>query len=279
MNNNIMKLLSADFSRLRKDKIFWLGTVFMFGLGIFVVCTKYSDIIHYNERELFDDALLAFVSIIGCCAAIFCSMFSGTEYSDGTIRNKLIVGHLRSSIYLSNWLTNIVAAIIMSIAFLISYCTLGTFLLEPPNAPLKKIVLLVFISIFTVIAYVSIFNMLAMLITRKSTAAVLCLLTFLGLLILAFVIKAKLDAPEFISEYRVTLNGIEQSNPEPNPKYLQPAARRVYQFFLDILPTGQSIQLSSFDVLHPFLLIIYSTVINIATTAIGVFAFQKKNLK
>lgn len=273
------KLLSADFSRLWKDKIFWFGTLFMFGLGVFAVCSKYSDIIRYNERELLDDALLAYVPIIGCCSAVFSSMFLGTEYSDGTIRNKLIVGHMRSSIYLSDWLTNIVAAIIMSIAFLFSYCTFGFFLLEAPNSPLGKIFFYLSISFFTVIAYASIFNMLAILITKKSTSAVLCLLTFFGLLVLALVIRAKLDAPEFISGYIMTSNGLEQTSPKPNPKYLQPAARKVYQFFLDILPTGQSIQLSAFDVLHPFLMIVYSTVISVITTFLGIFAFQKKNLK
>lgn len=274
------KLLSAGFSRLWRDKTFWLGTLFMFGLGIFVIYTKYSDIIRYNEHALLDDALLAYIQFIGCCSAVFCSMFSGTEYSDGTVRNKLIVGHLRSTIYLSNWLTNIAATMIMAIAFLFSYCTLGSFLLEAPNTPLEKILFYILISFFIIIAYASIFNMFSMLIDRKAASAVLCLLTFFGLLILALVIRVKLDAPEFISGYSLTANGVlEQTAPEPNPKYLQPAARKVYQFFLDALPTGQSIQLSTFEVLHPYLVMTYATVISVITTVFGVFAFQKKNLK
>lgn len=273
------KLLRADFSRLWKEKIFWVGIFFMFGLGIFIVCTKYSDIVRYNERELLDDTLLAYILMIGCCSAVFCSMFSGTEYSDGTIRNKLIVGHLRSSIYLSNWMTNLAAALMMVIAFLLSYCTLGSFLLEAPNAPLGKIFFYLFISVFAVIAYASIFNLIAMLITKKSASAVLCLLVFFGLLMLAMIIRARLDAPEFISEYSLTLNGIEQSDPYPNPKYLQPAARKIYQFFLDVLPTGQGIQLSMFDVVHPYLMMLYSAVISAVTTVLGIFTLGKKNLK
>lgn len=273
------KLLSANFSRLWKDKIFWLGILFMFGFGIFGAYTKYSNIVRYNSQELLDDILFAYVILVGCCLAVFCSMFLGTEYSDGTIRNKLIVGHLRSSIYLSNWLTNIVAAIMMAIAFLLSYSTLGSLLLEPPKASVGQILFYMLISIFTLIAYASIFSTISMLITKKSNAAVICLLIFFGLLILAMVVKAKLDAPEFISEYSMTMNGVEQTDPKPNPKYLQPAARKVYQFFLDILPTGQSIQLSAFQVVHPLLSIVYSTVISILSTVSGIFAFQKKNLK
>lgn len=273
------KLLRANFSRLWRDKAFWLGTLCMFALGIFAVYTKYSDIVRYGEHELLDDAILVYVAYIGCLAAAFCSLFLGTEYSDGTIRNKLIVGHLRSSIYLSNWLTNIAAVMIMAAAYLFSYCTLGSFLLEAPAAPLKIILFYILVSLFTILAYASIFHMLSMLISRKASAAVCCLMVFWGLLIVAMVVRAKLEAPEFVSGYSLTMNGLEQMAPEPNPKYLQPAARKMYQIFLDILPTGQSIQLSSFEVPHPYLLMVYAAIISVAATVGGIFAFKKKNLK
>lgn len=273
------KLLRANFSRALKDKTFWLVALFMFGLGIAITCMRYSAIIRYNEAAPLDDTLLVYAIFAGCCSAVFSSMFLGTEYSDGTIRNKLIVGHLRSSIYLSNWITNITVTILITALFLASYCTLGVLLLDAPVATLGDMLSLICVSIFTVIAYASVFNMIAMLVTKKSTSAVLCLLVFIGLLILAVVIKGKLDAPEFISDYVLSTNGVELSEPKPNPKYLQPAARMVYQFLLDILPTGQSIQLSAFAVVHPYLMTVYSAAISIITTGLGVFAFRKKNLK
>lgn len=273
------KLLRANFFRLRKDKTFWLVTLFMFGFGIFITCVRYSAILRYQESAPFDSTLLVYVAFIGCCSAIFSSLFFGTEYSDGTIRNKLIVGHFRSSIYLSSWITNMMVSVMMIVAFLASYCALGAFLLEAPVAPLSAMLTLICISILTAIVYASIFHMIAMLVTKKSTSAVLCLLVFIGLLIMATVIKGKLDAPEFISSYTLTANGVQLSEPTPNPKYLQPAARKVYQFFLDVLPTGQSIQLSAFSVVHPYWMALYSAVISVVTTVLGVFAFRKKNLK
>ncbi len=273
------KLLSADFARLWKEKVFWLEMIFMLGGGIFVVCTRYSDKALYGMRQPLDYTLLAYVMFIGCCAAVFCSMFSGTEYSDGTIRNKLIVGHRRWAIYLSGWLTDIAAVFMMSAAYLFSYCLFGSILLDAPETPLGQMFFYVVISLFTAAAYVSLFHMLSMLISRKATAAVWCLLAFFGLLIIAMVIQGKLDAPEFISQYSMTINGVEQTQPEPNPKYLQPAARRVYQFFLDLLPSGQSIELSAFNVLHPILMMVNSAAISIVTMVLGMFAFQKKNLK
>lgn len=273
------KLCRANFARLWKDKTFWTGTLFMFGLGIFVAVSQYSDIVRYKMQIYFDNTLMTYVLFAGCCSAVFCSMFTGTEYSEGIIRNKLIVGHLRSSIYLSDWITSIAAALIMTAAFLLSYCTLGSVLLEPPMAGTEEMVFMVCISMVTVIAYVSVFSMITMLVTRKATAAVFCLLIFFGLLIMAMVIKGKLDAPEFISSYTMTIDGVEQSSPEPNPKYLQPAARKVYQFFLDVLPTGQSLQLSAFCVIHPYLMMLYSVVISAGATFLGILGLRKKNIK
>lgn len=273
------KLLKANFLRLLKNRVFWLTTMFMFGLGVLIVCLRYSAIIRYNESAPLDSTLLEYVLFIGCCSAIFSSMFLGTEYSDGTIRNKLIVGHMRSSVYLSNWIINVSAAIIMIFAFLAPYCALGVLLLDAPIASLGDMLFLICISIFTVIAYASVYNMLSMLITKKSVSAILCLILFLVLFILAGAIQFKLDAPEFIQAYDMTANGIELTAPMPNPKYLQPDARKIYQFFFDLLPTGQSVQLSTFTVVHPYLMVLYSTAISVMTTAAGIFAFRKKDLK
>lgn len=273
------KLLSADFARLWKDKVFWLELLFMLGLGVFVVCTRYSDKARYGTNQPLDYALLAYITFAGCCAAVFCSLFDGTEYSDGTIRNKLIVGHRRWEIYLSGWLTGIAAVFLMCAAFLLSYCTFGFLLLDASEAPLEQIIFYAAISFFTAAAYVSLFHVLSMLVSKKATSAVLCLLIFLGLFMLAMMIQSRLDAPEFVSNYSMTINGIEQAEPEPNPKYLQPAARKVYQFFLDLLPSGQSIELSAFRVPHPVWMIIDSLVICVITTFLGILVFRKKNLK
>ena len=273
------KLLSADFSRMRKDKIFWLEVVFMFGLGLFVTYAQYSDIIRYGEVRHLDDVLFSFLTFIGCCSAIFCSMFSGTDYSDGTIRNKLIVGHFRSSIYLSNWVTSTAATMIMAIAFLASYGTLGSLLLEAPQASAGRIVFYLFLSLFTIMAFSSLFSMLSMLVPRKSVSAVVCLLVFLGLLMMAMVVRAKLDAPEFVSDYFLTIDGLDMTEPQPNPRYLQGIAREIYQFFFDLFPSGQAIQLAGKMAQHPLRMMLCSAGIVIVTNISGIRAFGRKNLR
>lgn len=275
MNN----LFSAHFFRLRKSRVFWLGVLFLFLLGILAVCGRYSATLRYQEQALFDDTLFIYPVFIGCCSAVFCSLFTGTEYSDGTIRNKLIAGHSRPSIYLASWLTSFLAAILMALAFLCSYCPLGALLLGAPQASPATLLSSFLVSIFTILAYTSIFHLLSVLLTKRSASAVTCLLVFFGMLILALTIQAKLNAPEFIPEYSVTVGGIvTQETMTLNPKYLQPDARKIYQFFFDVLPAGQSVQLLKLEAAHPLLLAVYSAALSAITTAAGVVAFQKKNL-
>lgn len=273
------KLIRANFSRLWKSKAFWIATLFMFGLGIFIVYTQYSDMTKYNSSSPLDATMLVYMPFFGCCIAAFCSVFLGTEYSDGTIRNKLVVGHQRSSIYLANLLTNIAAAILMIAAFLISHCILGCMILEPMVATIGDVIKLIFISVFTSVAFVSIYTMLAMVITRKSTSAILCILLFFVLFSVAMAIQGRLDQPEFTQGFELINGAVEATEPMPNPMYLQPAARRVYQFFLDVLPAGQSLSMAEFNVVHPVLMVVYSVVMSAVLTILGIFTFKRKNLK
>ena len=53
------------------------------------------------------------LQVVGILISIFYSLFLGTEYNDGTIRNKLIVGHKRETIYLASFITGTVAVTII----------------------------------------------------------------------------------------------------------------------------------------------------------------------
>lgn len=272
------KLISANFMRLRKGKLFWIIITFMFGMGIFVSCSKYYQSVRFEEPVFFDDALFVYISILGFCSAIFCSLYTGTEYSDGTIRNKLISGHDRRHIYLSNLIVNTAAAWLMTAAFLFSYTVLASFLLERPAASVKTLIFYIVISLFAEMSFASVFTILAMLISRKSLSAVWCMLVFLGLFTMSMTLWSRLAEPEVVSEYQMTVNGIEQTKPTPNPLYLSPNARNICGFMMDVLPTGQGLQLSAFEVRHPFLMILYSIAVSGILTFLGILLFRKKNL-
>ena len=101
-------LLSANFARLRKSVLFWLGIAAMAVYAVIMLVSWYrtNQIILQSDRPEMamgmDQFLFSFIGLIGILLAAFVGLFLGTEYSDGALRSKLIVGHSRSTVYLSN---------------------------------------------------------------------------------------------------------------------------------------------------------------------------------
>ena len=112
------KLLSANFFRLRKNKCFWGSLAFMFVIGIASPLLRYRDMKQSGYINNLDNGFFMCALFIGIILAVFCSLFIGTEHNDGTIRNKIIVGQKRETIYLSNMVTCSIIAITMCIVFL-----------------------------------------------------------------------------------------------------------------------------------------------------------------
>ncbi|MEG0494561.1 MAG: ABC transporter permease, partial [Clostridia bacterium] len=83
--------------------------IFMAGFGLFSVGMRYR-----NAPAAPIDQIFFFQAvIIGLVSPLFCGLFLGTEYSDGTMRNKLIVGQKREKIYLSSFIVCTCAAVMM----------------------------------------------------------------------------------------------------------------------------------------------------------------------
>ena len=100
-------LIFANFTRLKKSKLFWTGIIVSALYTVFLLVMNYLEMA--ASAEITTVSLNWFFFSAISVAAIFCPIYSGffigTEYSDGTIRNKLIAGHKRCSIYFANGIT------------------------------------------------------------------------------------------------------------------------------------------------------------------------------
>jgi len=273
-------LLSANFARLRRDKCFLLciGTMLLYAVlymlnGCRLAATDLSEY-HYS----LDQYYFHFAVIIGIFPALLSGMFLGTEYSDGTIRNKIIVGHTRTHIYLAGQLTLFTATLLITLVWLIGALvavpTLGLWKMSA-----QDILICLCIAVLFEGAFAAIFTFLSMLSTNKAVTVVLTLLLFLGLLILASMLYNALLEPETVSELRMTVNGIETGEPAPNPRYISGITREIYAFLLDVLPTGQGLQMWQLELGHPLRMLLSSAAITAAATFGGLALFSKKDLK
>ena len=272
------KLLSAGFIRLRKDKIFWIALIFMFGAGVFFPVMRYMDMQQSGYINNIDNGFFACALFIGIVMAVFCSLFIRTEYSDGTIRNKVVIGQKRTSIYLSNLIICAIVSVVMCAAFFIVYLCIGIPLLGFFEMDIKS-VLLFTLSVFVLaIAFASIFTLISMLNHNKAITAVVCILLAFLLLFAGAQLNKMLNEPETNMGMAMTENGMETQE-LPNPKYLDEDARKVVQFFYDLLPGGQAIQCASGEVVNLTLLPVYSLLIIVLTSSVGLCLFKRKELK
>lgn len=84
------RLLISTFIRMLKKVIFWFFVLCMFAYGVYSALNIASEA---RIGFVLDGCLFECLPLMGLISAIFTSLFIGSEYSDGTIRNKIIVGH------------------------------------------------------------------------------------------------------------------------------------------------------------------------------------------
>ena len=283
------KLLRADFARLFKSKIFWLGTIFMFGFAVFAAHTHWKDMRDFPDYiSPYDGMLFAGTEFIGIVIAIVIGIFIGTDYSHGTIRNKLAIGHSRMKIYFSNLIVCTAASMIMHFAWLgviIGGAVSG--LTRKFEMPAGTIAAEILISIFAVSAITAIFLLVSMLVPSRSAGVVAVMVLSLAMIISAMTIWSRLDEPEYFSAYDYVITDPDGTTHEiheemaKNPYYLEGTKRRVYEILYDIIPNCQIRHLALGDGFDDSmnLLPLYSFSIMIVTTAAGILIFRRKDLK
>lgn len=272
------KLLRANFTRLWKSKIFWIGMAFMFGLSLYIsILSKPIDCI--------DENLFMGGTYIPVVAGAFIGLFIGTEYKDGTIRNKLIVGQTRYAVYFSNFIVCISALLMMHFTYIIVVFGIGLPLVGNLQQTLETIITLILISIVTLIALCGIFMFISMMIHSKSNGSVSAIMFSIFLLVSALIIYSGLQEPEYYDSYTLSYMDESGQNHEEfnekmkNPNYLEGRKRKIYEFLYDFLPGCQMFQIASQDLPHPERLPLYSLGIFVVTTTCGIIFFRKKDLK
>ena len=117
------KLLHADNNRMLRSRVFRLGIVSLAALVLLTFALE-GDAGTLKRTESGFQGLLLFLPMV--CSFIII-LFVGHEFAGGAIRNKLIVGHLRSRVYTSWMVVGIgvtVIAMIFSAAMLAGMCAI-----------------------------------------------------------------------------------------------------------------------------------------------------------
>lgn len=274
----MFKLLRADFARLWKTRSYWVCVIASSALCALNLVWDYifnKGVVQNLERFFMDDS-----SNIMLFAAIFSALYIGTDYSCGTIRNKLIIGRPRSRIYLSNLIVTIAGALSIRV---ISWIGEALFVLIAGGKigiPAGRLALLMTVSTFSIVSACSIFTFIGMIISSKSSGTVISIVTIIALIIGGAIIMTMLDQPEMTIGYIMKPEGgFDVTEPYPNPMYISGALREVLTAINDLLPGGQAIQLEMGEPHEPQLMPLHSLGVAAVVTAAGLAVFRKKDMK
>ena len=280
----MIKLLHANFSCIIKNKLFWLCLLVMVGVPLYAVGVRYYDYYISSETvwETADGLWFVGGIYLAVIQSVFISLFIGVEFSEGTIRNKLIVGHTRSEIYVSNLITCSIVSLFYHLIYIGVLFGAGSYLLKSWDTPKKTLLVLTALSLMTVIALSAIFTMLAMLIHNRSFGAVTAMLVAMIMLIGAMTIVSMLNAREYIDNAFVMneVGEFVKSEPIPNPRYPTGVKREIYQHILNLIPVGQMIQFGNLqDTPQMYFMPLYAMIVVILCTGVGLVIFQRKNIR
>ena len=275
------RLLSANFTRLWKNRVFWFSLLAILVISVINMangCRQDLEMLAEGYSKGLDDYYFELAPFLGLFFAVFISLFLGTEYSDGTVRNKVVIGHSRGSIYLANVLTCTAASFLFAAAWmlggLVGIPVLGVWRMGLSGAMQYLCLSLLFFA-----ALSAIFTLVGSISSNKAASAVISMLLFLGLLVVASMIYNRLCEPEMISSVEITAEGMQMTEPSRNPDYVGGTLRTVYELILNILPTGQAILMANLEITRPVLQMASSALITAVVTAVGIALFRKKDLK
>lgn len=277
-------LLRSDFRRLWRSKLFYLGTI---AVMVAVAYTLLNNVYYMSTmKDLIipvDNLLFMGTLVIGYAVSIVTCLLVGTEYSDGTMRNKMVVGHERCSIYFSHFITTTFAALFMMVVGSAIIIAIGLPIMGGFESSCKILLPQILCCLLSIVALNAMVLMFAMLIPSKTISVIVCLLLVIVLtLVLPTTLWAKLDAEPMIPEMNYTdSDGIMHIIPEtPNPNYVTGIKRSILQICYDMIPTNQMYQYSYAQLpknigLFPLYSVIFTGIFSTA----GICIYKRRDLK
>ena len=273
------KLLTASFSRLWREKMFWFAFAFM---SIGSVCYNWIGYNEINNPQVYiEDMIFCMLPMSGFVFALFISMCLGTEFEEHTIRNKLIVGYNRTQVYFAEYITCMVASVVLMGVMLLCSTLFSFFLSLEFQSGWMEIVFLLFCCVLIASVFSAMFVGISMNVGAKATSLVVSIVFLFAILLLAsFCINALAEEPMAYSNITITVeDGVQFGDLIENPAYVDGTQRTVYELIADILPTGQAIQLNNLEFERAVRWPVFSLIMLVIATVAGYIPFRKRDIR
>lgn len=118
------KLFKINLLRLIKNPLLWIFSAMQALITIIYTVTVTTSNQHYSHKleTVMFSGMGYGIPIMGLMIIFLCISMTGTDYSSGGVRNKIIAGYSREAIFLSNFFTAIVGTVIILTVKAIAFC-------------------------------------------------------------------------------------------------------------------------------------------------------------
>lgn len=271
------KLLQSNLLRLWKSKAFWVCAMLSLALTVLnsIELNPDNSWVYKTGSTIVNNG-----SNLSIFLSIFSGLFLGTDYACGTIRNKLTVGHSRVAVYFSNLIVTIMGSLIITVIYTIPAVFRALVWGKELGMPTNEFLLNIAIFVCAIIAYSAIFTLLGMLILEKFLTTTFTIALALLMLVSSSVLMTFLNQSEYIQDSKTTENGVEMTEPIPNPSYIKPGIKRdIMRTIADVTPCGQLMSLETNELHNPEFYPLYSFGVLAVTTTAGILVFHRRDLK
>lgn len=226
----MMKLLRAGYRRYFRNILFWIALAASAILGA-------ASGVRVKEDARLDDMYIVIGFLI---FAALISLMIGREFSDGGFRNKIISGHTKGQIFLSEYILDLTICLILSLVAtgVFTIMNVSSYSNILPELLIKSSVGYVFLTI----SMVTMIFVMSVLISKKAISAVLALLFVFVSYFAISELNLELSLPEYQKEI-VWGDGVIQfvEGTVRNPGYIDSPMREIVSFIVNIIPVGQAI--------------------------------------
>ncbi len=268
----MIKLLRADLARMMRSKIFWICA----GCA-FLISSALAD----NMHSYRDEGLIGCFKYSVLIAAVFAALFLGTEYSDHTIRNKLIVGAKRTGIYLSNLFTVTIGGLAIAASGEGATLLVNRVIHHGRSMDMNDVCFGLIACAGAVLAACAFFTLMSMLITNKASCMVWSLFISVLALFGSSYLSMRLAETEMYcgSHLNEEGTGYTETGYYKNDYYVGGAKRVVYAAVNNSIAFGAIERARDLDNSVTLTLPLYSVGAAAVTTAIGAAVFRRKDIK
>lgn len=278
-------LLSAYFTKMLKDRFFWLMecAIFLWTLYVFscarqqFICGMHRLSKTFQTNPYFFNAAIW----LGISLALYSAYFVGTEYHDGVLRSQIIAGHKRSVIYLSHYLIILLVGIIQAASYFVVLLAadglfLGSSILRMLVRP-AEYMLLIFLAL---LGHAAVFSCLSILLSNKAAIVFVQLLLAILMLYFGYATVTALLEPKTTL---VVDSYMGKDRTIPNYKYLEGPKREIYEWVDALIPSSMILHgvMAEKKDEFPFSakIPVGTVLLCVSFTSCGLYGFSKKDLK